>query len=214
MGIEILTLEQFKLWIHISTEGLLWNKNDKPFTGVVLDFSNELYVIQPNLRKYYSDGKYIGSNPEEWLEKLCLSDQTDAVFRLNEWRNQVWAIEADLDFLLNQPFELFLPEGDLSGCYFKLDERIFQVLEDEDDGYRSRMGMVLELNTPLYGFSEKAVGTVVIKDASTSSPNSNYSEFDGYELNDIHTGYSWLRFGTDNCDDYYPNFIYELNIPE
>lgn len=222
MGISILTEEQFNSWIryarpniHSSVGHSIWIDSLELFTGVVLAFSYEDYVKSPSFRNYYSSGKLIGQDPESWMERLSQQDQTEALFRLDEWREKVWGKEIDLDFLCDQQFQLFLPkENSCLNNFFKLNDRIFQVLEDEEDGYRSRMDKVIELNTSLDGFSEKPITIELRKNQINQTNKFSDGDFEGYVLVDVRTDHIWLRFGTDNCRDYYPYFTFIISEPK
>lgn len=82
---------------------------------------------------------------------------------------------------------------------FQLGRMIFEVLEDENDGYRSTMDHVEIKSTsaPLRG----KLATIEIRKWETGS------EF-FYRLEDVEDGHIWVEFGTDHTDDYYPSFIF------
>ena len=94
---------------------------------------------------------------------------------------------------------------------FKLDDIIFKVLEDPDDGYRSHLG-VIEYGTQSESiFFRTSLGKVRIETYTNevSDEDSWTSEVcQGYRLVDVADGHVWLRFGTDNTDDYYPYFVF------
>lgn len=79
----------------------------------------------------------------------------------------------------------------------------FEVLEDEDDGYRSMMKDVKTVPAEAMAgfiFFPTAVARVTVEDDPY---------IDGYRLVDANTGHVWLRFGTDYADSYYPMFVFE-----
>lgn len=86
---------------------------------------------------------------------------------------------------------------------FQLGRMIFEVLEDENDGYRSTMDHV-EIKTTSAPLGQK-LATVEIKKHETRD------QF-FYHLVDIVDGHIWVEFGTDNVDDYYPCFIFRTFV--
>lgn len=85
-------------------------------------------------------------------------------------------------------------------------ERVaFEVVEDECDGYRSALEEVRSI--PLDGriFFPTPIATLAAREAARDA--GYFGEFLGDELVDD-GGHVWLRFGTDNSDDYYPNFTF------
>lgn len=185
----------------------VWNVDGKPFTGLLLI----LDVYLPNTITYFAQGKILRN--EEWLENLNSDEQIEALFRLDEWKNENWGSETDLVDFKNQFFELFLPK-DISktGCYFKLEDKIFYVVEDVSDEYRSSMHSIIEFKIkPTLDFSETSVSRVKIIYAveNISRADPDCYDFDGYYLVDIQTGHIWLMFGTSNSDEYYPSFVFK-----
>lgn len=86
---------------------------------------------------------------------------------------------------------------------FQLGDIKFEVIEDENDGYRSSMKevRVVDENSPRIPGNFLAV--VNITKISEGS-------FDGYGLEDKNENHMWLRFGTDDYDDYYPIFVFDF----
>ena len=93
---------------------------------------------------------------------------------------------------------------------FKVDDIIFRVLEDPDDGYRSHLGVIeygeqsnaIFFRNPLARVrveSFERERAVDIFDSPASS---------GYRLIDVVDSHVWLEFGTENTDDYYPYFVF------
>ncbi len=102
-----------------------------------------------------------------------------------------------------EPFEV----GDIfefygvDGLFFKVNDLVIQVVEDEDDGYRSYLGSVEVREGDVIKdliFFKTPLATVLVRESTEH-------ECDGYELVDS-AGHVWLSFGTDNRDDYYPSF--------
>jgi hypothetical protein len=87
---------------------------------------------------------------------------------------------------------------------FKLGNHVYEAVEDEDDGYRSYLGSVEIVNPESFNliFHRRSFATVVV-----DQYDDGY--FKGYYLRDVLDGHNWLRFGTDNSDDYYPWFVFE-----
>jgi hypothetical protein len=84
-------------------------------------------------------------------------------------------------------------------------ERIaFEVVEDENDGYRSSLEEVKPV--PLDGlvFFGAPVATLTVQEEPS---------LDGYKLVDVY-GHAWLRFGTDDFEDYYPCFTFDYDPPK
>jgi len=91
--------------------------------------------------------------------------------------------------------------------FFKIDDMVFEVEEDESDGYRSSMRdvkLVLDPET-IKGliFFKKPLDIVTID----NDPNAG-SDFSGSQLKSTKDGHGWLLFGTSNTDDYYPYFTF------
>jgi hypothetical protein len=81
--------------------------------------------------------------------------------------------------------------------------RAFEAVEDPDDGYRSMLRDVREVPVDGRIFFGRPIAMVLIKEVE--------SGFSGWELVDAKDGHVWLRFGTDNADDYYPLFTFEYD---
>jgi len=84
---------------------------------------------------------------------------------------------------------------------FRLDGTVFEVVEDANDGYRSAMER-LAIIGPVSGLFSVPIAKVRVDvDENTSS--------ECWKLVDADDGHVWLRFGTDNYDDYYPCFVFD-----
>jgi hypothetical protein len=88
--------------------------------------------------------------------------------------------------------------------FFKLDDQIYQAIENESDGYRSYLGEIKPISDEEadsnFIFFQNAVDRVTIVDVSNET-------FHGYEIVAIEDKHTWVRVGTDNVDDYYPMCI-------
>ena len=86
---------------------------------------------------------------------------------------------------------------------FKIDDTVFEVMEDPSDGYRSYFDCVNHVPSwdPIF-FKRWICDVSIIRYEDVNS--------EGYKLID-RDGWVWLRFGTDNTDDWYPYFVFEYN---
>jgi hypothetical protein len=94
---------------------------------------------------------------------------------------------------------------------FKLDDCVFEAVEDESDGYRSCMEEVrMKDNTDDLIFFQTPLARVRVEDASDYEKYAGFHDdrFEGYKLVDVNDGHSWLVFGTDHSDSYYPSFTF------
>jgi hypothetical protein len=91
---------------------------------------------------------------------------------------------------------------------FKLGNQVFEAIENEDDGYRSYLGSI-EVRDPKSGliFHRRSFATVLVEEDWGTY-------FQGYVLRDVLDGHEWLRFGTENCDDYYPMFRFHYQAKQ
>jgi hypothetical protein len=106
---------------------------------------------------------------------------------------------------------------------FMVDDVVFKVLEDPNDGYRSMLGAVdyTDKHTSIFFRAPIARVKLVTYDSGTEvgcEPSCEETCDDdshswaglnqGYRLVDVIDGHVWLEFGTHNYDDYYPMFIF------
>ena len=89
---------------------------------------------------------------------------------------------------------------------FKLGNQVFEAIEDESDGYRSYLESVEVVQGNLV-FPRSKLARVKVEEFEDGY-------FDGYRLVGVSDGHEWLRFGTDNIDDYYPGFIFDYSPKE
>jgi hypothetical protein len=104
----------------------------------------------------------------------------------------------DFDALVGGEFDFYGVDGN---C-FKIDDKIYEAVEDEGDGWRSMLGCIEAREAQGKIFFTMPVARVVIE-------NDNDEDFEGYKLTDLHDGHEWLRFGTNNYGDYYPYFVFD-----
>jgi hypothetical protein len=91
---------------------------------------------------------------------------------------------------------------------FKVDGIIFKVLEDPNDGYRSCLGVIEYGEESDAIFFRKPLAKVRVETYEGLDRDTYNSSCQGYRLVDIEDGHTWLEFGTDNTDDYYPFFVF------
>lgn len=93
---------------------------------------------------------------------------------------------------------------------FKLDDTVWEAIEDPDDGYRSHLDTVLvkpDSQTIFFQTPVARVKLVQQKDV-TYIEDSWSRKVDFWQLIDVADGHVWLTFGTDNIHDYYPCFTF------
>jgi hypothetical protein len=100
--------------------------------------------------------------------------------------------------------------ADTADNTFKIDNIIFKVLEDPDDGYRSYLGTIDYTDKHSSLFFYESIARVKIETYETISPEPAFGEEKnhGYRLVDTRDSHVWVEFGTHNYDDYYPCFIF------
>jgi hypothetical protein len=86
---------------------------------------------------------------------------------------------------------------------FKLGDVVWEAIEDECDGYRSCLGTVEVKESSAIFFKLTIAEVTLLIDSD--------GYFDGYQLVDTSDGHVWLRFGTDNTEDYYPCFTFQYS---
>lgn len=97
----------------------------------------------------------------------------------------------------------YIPFYGVDNYRFKLDDMIFEALEDPSDGYRSYLGNIVideQKSEDRSIFFPAPVAHVKIVVDSTES-----TDFNGWTLVDT-DGHIWLTVGTENSNDYYPWF--------
>lgn len=83
---------------------------------------------------------------------------------------------------------------------FKLDDLVFEALEDPDDGYRSSLDTILVRKTS-HKFLRKPLAKVTL----TCEDNGMHYIFNLVDENN----HIWLSIGTVHNDAYYPYFVFE-----
>lgn len=86
---------------------------------------------------------------------------------------------------------------------FQLGSVIFEVVEDEEDGYRSSMREVLILNQNAPRNPGEYLAGVKIE-------SGDFGDFVGFQIVDEVDNHVWLQFGTDHSDSYYPFFVFSF----
>lgn len=85
---------------------------------------------------------------------------------------------------------------------FQLGSVLFEVIEDESDGYRSFFQELQVINVNAEKKERDFLAEVTLVKVDDGNMN-------GYEI--VGTdGHRWLEFGTDNYDDYYPCFYFRF----
>ena len=106
--------------------------------------------------------------------------------------------------------------ADTSSHEFKLDDIIFRVLEDPNDGYRSCLGVIEYGDQSNAIFFKRPLASVRVVEFDEEN-SELYNRFEhnvraqGYRLVDVTDGHVWVEFCTSNYDDYYPCFIFRHN---
>ena len=93
---------------------------------------------------------------------------------------------------------------------FKLNNSVFEAVEDEDNGYRSYLDTVELSDKENLIFFDAPLALVTVQDIGEGE----LGEDRGYRLVDAVDGHIWLQFYTDNTDDYYPCFRFEYEPKE
>lgn len=96
----------------------------------------------------------------------------------------------------------------VDGNCFKLDEQVFEAIEDESDGYRSSMDYVEQRDPQGLIFFKTPVDTVRLEKAPDKMSDHDWTRFSGWVLRSVTDGHVWLWFGTDDYNDYYPCFTF------
>jgi hypothetical protein len=90
----------------------------------------------------------------------------------------------------------------------KLNDMIFEILEDPDDGYRSFLGAVrIADKDSNYTFFRTPIAKVEIKSIDVTE----LDHFQGYHFIGIKDNHKWGEIGTMYIDDYYPSFVFNYS---
>jgi hypothetical protein len=87
---------------------------------------------------------------------------------------------------------------------FKLNDVVFEAIEDPDDGYRSFLDCVKVIKEQTQIFSPLPLCEVTIEE--------NVFLQDGFNLVEVNSNRPILTVGTDYEDTYYPCFVFDNNI--
>ena len=83
---------------------------------------------------------------------------------------------------------------------FKLNNCVFEAIEDESDGYRSCMSEIrMRDYTKGLIFFQTPLARICVKERTKNT------YYHGYDLVDVKDGFIWLTFGTNDPHDY-PSF--------
>ena len=86
--------------------------------------------------------------------------------------------------------------------YFKLDDEIWEAIEDEADGYRSYLEDIKVVDNPEgLVFSGEPFDEVYKQEVYDGHR-------EGFEYRSTKDDHLWLFVGTDYTDDYYPLFVF------
>jgi hypothetical protein len=102
------------------------------------------------------------------------------------------------------------------GNKIKLGDYVFEVKEDDNDGYRSSLGEIVpaEGKFPSSAYCRVRIEEVNIRvkvkgeDRDKLMPSYQFYMDSGYVLRDVQSNEILTAFGTDNEDDYYPSFVF------
>lgn len=100
---------------------------------------------------------------------------------------------------------------------FKIGRHVFEAIEDPNDGYRSCLQELKEIDrherdSRHLHFFKNAVASVKVVEVENGEYTTDWNyvsyNFYGHKLVDS-SGHVWLTFGTDSYDDYYPCFVFQ-----
>jgi len=139
----------------------------------------------------------------DYFHMLHFASETDQVIHANVKSHFLALIGMELDYY----------GADAGDHTFNIDNIVFRVLEDPDDGYRSHLGPIDYSNAHSSVFFKQPIAKVRIEgfnDEYTDDRTDSWShQLDrGYRLIDVNDSHIWLEFGTANYDDYYPCFMF------
>jgi hypothetical protein len=97
----------------------------------------------------------------------------------------------------------------VDGNCFKLDDKVFEAIEDESDGYRSLLKTIERRDAAGLIFQPFALDDVQVRAVERHAEYGKWDtkSFDGYQFV-AKDGHVWLEVGTDEYDDYYPGFAF------
>ena len=116
-------------------------------------------------------------------------------------------MKLDYTGLLGRTFKFY---GVDNNC-FKLDDKIYEAMEDEQDDYRSSLDALELRNNGI--FSRVPLAEVCVVDTEFSRyDDDEYDDIQGFQLVDT-KGHVWLTVGTNEYDGYYPCFVFRYSPP-
>lgn len=83
---------------------------------------------------------------------------------------------------------------------FKLNDTVYEAIEDESDGWRSYLGSIETVESDGIFFS---IPLAVVRVGEFDDGHT-----DGFSLVDVEDGHVWLEVGTGNYGDWYPYFTF------
>ena len=119
-----------------------------------------------------------------------------------------------VDFAVEKATEEYYEDANTMA--FEMDDKVYLVREDPDDGYRSSMKDIEEVDIKVVNQFPPC------KVKGRRRKNSEYGEKnDVIDFYDVVTGLVVLAIGTENIDDYYPSYVayfdprnMKINIPD
>lgn len=92
------------------------------------------------------------------------------------------------------------------GNQYKLNDTIWEAIEDEGDGYRSYLNSIIKVESDAI-FQYEPIAEVYVEFEDTE-------EFKGYRFIDVEDKHEWLVIGTGYYDAWYPCFIFSYSIKD
>lgn len=91
---------------------------------------------------------------------------------------------------------------------------VYEVIEDENDGYRSSMEELLVVPRSRWEiFPDAPLAMVIVEHSDTPVYDYTGDGNDIWLIKDIVLRHIWLEFGTRNTNDYYPSFVFNYRPP-
>jgi hypothetical protein len=112
--------------------------------------------------------------------------------------------EQENENILNLSYEFYGANGNCFKLGYNGQTIIIEAIENPDDGYRSSFDSLCRFDSRPLRFSRDPLAIVNVRKIAD-----NDEDFDGWTLVSVYSDHTWLRFGTDYYDDYYPCFKFE-----
>lgn len=90
----------------------------------------------------------------------------------------------------------------VDNTFYKLDDTVWEAIENPDDGYRSYLGSIEKVDDSTQIFFSEPLATVRIEEVDEAGG------FEGYRFIDIEDEHVWLEVGTSYHDAWYPYFVF------